>query len=81
MCTLSAYTLLIKVVSYYDLSVLSISQMGFQKKKVWMGGEVSSIQVFLDYWNFFNFPKPLTDTTGPEALLSPSRCPICMHAT
>ena len=31
---LSVYTLL-KVVSYYDLSVLSISVMGFQKK-VWM---------------------------------------------
>ena len=30
------YTLL-KVVSYYDLSVLSMSVMGFQKK-VWMGG-------------------------------------------
>ena len=30
------YTLL-KVVSYYDLSVLSMSVMGFQKKEVWMG--------------------------------------------
>ena len=30
------YTLL-KVVNYYDLSVLSMSVMGFQKK-VWMGG-------------------------------------------
>ena len=34
-CILSVYTLL-KVVSYYDLSVLSMSVMGFQKK-VWMG--------------------------------------------
>ena len=33
---LSVYTLL-KVVGYYDLSVLSMSVMGFQKK-VWMGG-------------------------------------------
>ena len=33
---LSVYTS-IKVVSYYDLSVLSMSVMGFQKK-VWMGG-------------------------------------------
>ena len=32
---LSVYTLL-KIVSYYDLSVLSMSVMGFQKK-VWMG--------------------------------------------
>ena len=36
MCILSVYTLL-KVVGYYDLSVLSMSVMGFQKK-VWMGG-------------------------------------------
>ena len=35
MCILSVYTLL-KVVGYYDLSVLSMSVMGFQKK-VWMG--------------------------------------------
>ena len=41
------YTLL-KVVSYYDLSVLSMSVMGFQKKLDggWVGG-VSSIQVFV----------------------------------
>ena len=36
MCILSVYTLL-KVVGYYDFSVLSMSVMGFQKK-VWMGG-------------------------------------------
>ena len=36
MCILFVYTLL-KVVSYYDLSVLSMSVMGFPKK-VWMGG-------------------------------------------
>ena len=35
MCILSVYTLL-KVVGYYDLSVLSMSVMGFHKK-VWMG--------------------------------------------
>ena len=34
MCILVVYTLL-KVVSYYDLSVLSMSVMGFQKKEVW----------------------------------------------
>ena len=34
-CCLYNYTL-IKVVSYYDLSVLSMSVMGFQKK-VWWG--------------------------------------------
>ena len=32
-----------------------------KKKKNWWVGEVSSIQVFLwDFWNFFNFAKPLT---------------------
>ena len=40
MCILSVYTLL-KVVCYYDLSVLSMSVMGFQKKSLdggWVGG-------------------------------------------
>ena len=32
MCILSVHTLL-KVVGYYDLGVLSVSVMGFQKKK------------------------------------------------
>ena len=36
MCILLVYTLL-KFVNYYNLSVLSMSVMGFQKK-VWMGG-------------------------------------------
>ena len=36
-CILFAYALL-KVVSYYDLSVPSMSVLGFQKKTVWMGG-------------------------------------------
>ena len=36
MCILSLYTLL-KVVGYYDLSVLSMSVMGFQKKKFGWG--------------------------------------------
>ena len=63
MCILFVYTLL-KAVSYYDLSVLSMSVMGFQKK-VWMGlggwGELYRIFVcgFLD---FFNFEKPLRQT-------------------
>ena len=49
------YTLL-KVVGYYDLSVLSMSVMGFQtNKKVWMGcvGGVSSIQLYFGIFNFF----------------------------
>ena len=36
MCILSVHTLL-KVVGYYDLSVLAMSGMGFQKNHVWMG--------------------------------------------
>ena len=47
MCILSVYTLL-KIVGYYDLSVLSMSVMGFKIKKCgwgWVGG-VSSIQFF-----------------------------------
>ena len=54
MCILSVYTLL-KVVGYYDLSVLSMSMMGFQKKKLdggWVG-VVSSIQFF--FYRFFEF--------------------------
>ena len=39
MCILFVYTLL-KVVSYYDLSVLSMSVMGLQKKVLMRGGWV-----------------------------------------
>ena len=56
MCILSVHTLL-EVFGYYDLSVLSMSVMGFQKKKVWMG--VSSIKVFL---GFFKLCKSLSST-------------------
>ena len=60
MCILSVHTLL-KVVGYYDFSVLSMLVMGFQKK-VCMGGGVSSIQVFFwDFLNFFNFAKPVSN--------------------
>ena len=71
MCNLSVYTLL-KVVGYYDLSVLPMSVMGFQKKSLhrgWVGG-VSSIQFFwLDFWNCFNFTKPLSLDTLIKAYL------------
>ena len=71
MCILSVYTLL-KVVGYYDLSFLSMSVMGVQKKIGWWVGGVSAIQFVLDFWNFFNFAKPLQGsnltllTTFPE---------------
>ena len=51
---------LIQVVSYYDLSVLSMSVMGLQKK-VWMGGAggVRSIQVlFLIFLIFLTLQSP-----------------------
>ena len=60
MCILSA---LLNVVGYYDLSVLSMSVMGFQNKKSLDGGwvdGVSSIQFVLYFLNCFNFAKPLT---------------------
>ena len=50
MCILSVYTLL-KVVSYYDLSVLSMSVINGFPKKVWMG--LSSIQVHVGFLEFF----------------------------
>ena len=60
MCIMFVYTLL-KVVSYYDLSVLSMSVMGFQKNMfVWgVGGGCELYSVFFYFWNFFNFAKPL----------------------
>ena len=50
--------------NYYDLSVLSMSVMGIPKK-IWTGGGVSSTVMgqssfILEFWNFFNFTKPLT---------------------
>ena len=61
MCSLSTVHALLKVVGYYELSVLSMSVMGFKKKKFgWrVVGGVSSIQLFWDVWNFFNFAKPV----------------------
>ena len=56
-CVFCLYTLL-KVVGYYDFSVLSMSVMGFKKKfgwgvpGGWVGG-VSSIQVFSGFLEFF----------------------------
>ena len=52
-CVLCVYML--KVVSYYDLSVLSMPVMGFQQKSLdggWVGG-VSSIQVYFGFFGIF----------------------------
>ena len=52
MCTLSVHTLL-KVVGYYDLSVLPMSVMGFQKKFGWeVGGWGELYPSF--FWIFGN---------------------------
>ena len=53
MCILSVYTLL-KVVVYYDLSVLSMSETGFGKKSLdeRLVGGVSSIQFYFGFWEF-----------------------------
>ena len=57
MCILSVYTLL-KVVGYYDECSVHVSDVFPKKKFGW--GWVSSIQVFLDFWNYLNFAKPLS---------------------
>ena len=60
MCILFVYTLL-KVVSYYDLSVLSMSVMGFPKKLGWGVGGWCELypSLFWSFGDFFNFAKPL----------------------
>ena len=62
MCILSVYALL-KVVGYYDFSVLSMSVMGLHTHTSlywgWVGG-VSSIQVFfgcLEFVYLYKVPK------------------------
>ena len=40
-------------VCIYDLSVLAVSRMGFQKKKNWIRGGSSSIQFFFGFLEFF----------------------------
>ena len=60
MCIFCVCTLL-EVVSHYGSSVLSMSVMGFKKKLEWGGwGGALSISLW-DFWNLFNFAKPLND--------------------
>ena len=75
MCILFVYTLL-KVVSHYDVSVLYMSVMGFHKKS--LNGEMGEWDevypsLFLDFWNFFNFAKPLTRCSKWKKLLLMAR--------
>ena len=69
MCILFVYTFL-KVVSYYDLNVLSMSMRGFQKRLggcEWEGYALSSF--ILDFWNFFIFAKPLSVSHTKESFI------------
>ena len=55
MCILSVHTLQ-KVVVYYDLSVLSMSVMGFQKEiGWWVGGWVGGVSSIQFFWGFLEF--------------------------
>ena len=72
---------LLKVVGYYDLSVLSMSVMGFQKKvRVgrWLGG-VSLYHFFFDFWNLFNFAKPLSQDYKNNGRDIHTYGSTCMH--
>ena len=64
MCILFVYTLL-KVINYYDLSVMSMSVIGFQKKSLDGGlvGGVSPIQVFFGLLEFFKLCKAPNSNT------------------
>ena len=72
-------------VCIYDLSVMAVSRMGFQKKNIWIGGWVgglSSIQFFLDFWNLLNFAKPLTKVhilVSYNFYTSSNAVKSCMH--
>ena len=64
--------MLLKVVSRYDLSVLSMSVIGFQKN-TYMGlvcGWSEVLSFFGDFWNLFNFAKRLSNhTTVDESVI------------
>ena len=64
--------MLLKRVRHYDLSVLSMSVMIFQKN--WIGGRwvVWALYPVL-FLNFFNFAKPLSETRGKIATKAPYR--------
>ena len=57
MCIMFVYALL-KVDIYYDLSVLSMSVMGFQKKKFGWVGVVSPIQFYFGLIDCLTLQRP-----------------------
>ena len=68
MCILSVYTLL-KVVGYYDLSVLSMSVMDFQKKKFgWRVGGWGDL-----YSSFFGIFGIVLTLQSPQATYHTSK--------
>ena len=72
-CVFCLYTLL-KVVSHYDLKVLSMSVTGFNKKNwIWGWVGLSSIHLVEDF-GIFNFAHPLcvTSNYGSESHLQGS---------
>ena len=77
MCIKYVYTFL-KVVGYYDLSVLSMSVMGFQKKLDGGVGEWGELYPhFFGFLEFFNFAKPLRQVMiGAEKLIFSYTCTL-----
>ena len=71
MCILFVYTLL-KIVSYYDLSVLSMSAMGL--KKVCIGGGWGELYpvLFWIFWIFLTLQCPLPSSRSSEKCASRS---------
>ena len=65
---------LLKVVSYNDLTILSMSVMGFQKKFGWGVGVLGELYPVV-FWIFFNVTKSLSllseilQTGGSSCLL------------
>ena len=75
MCSVQlVLSVLLKVVGYFDLSVLSMSVMGFHKKKFgWgVGGVSRALSKFLEF--FFNFAKPLKGVRGCPAASRHKTC-------
>ena len=77
MCILSVYTLL-KVVGYYDLSVLSMSVMALKKFGWGVGGWVETYPI--SFWDFFNFARPLTMALFVLALVAMGQYTAEVHA-
>ena len=55
-CVFCLYYRLLKVVVYYDFSVLSMSVMGFHQNLCGWVGQLHPI--FWEFLNFFNFHRP-----------------------